>query len=350
MTTYKKILTIIIPTYNMERYLHKCLSSLLIGEHQELLDVLVINDGSKDSSLEIALDFQVKYPDTFRVIDKENGNYGSCINRGLQEAKGKYIKILDADDSYDTSALATLLDRLMHIDVDLIVTDYIIVNESGEQTSRHTRKNLEKEKVISGDEIFGKCRGDLIMMHEVTYRTENLLKTDYKQTEGIAFTDQEWILGPVATVSKAFYMDIPVYRYLVGRQGQTVDVKRTSELQVQGNETMFVQIDTFNKLGAVSSNVRCYLLALILQNLRYTYRNYLIVSYDILPISDLRVFDDRLKVANGDIYRMSGEVYVHSKYPLRFINVWRKSRGDIPFSIKFYRSIIFPILRKFHLG
>ena len=99
----EKLLTLIIPTYNMEKYLRTCLGSLIIGEWQELLEVLVINDGSKDSSSAIAHEYANKHPESFHVIDKENGNYGSCVNRGLKEATGKYVKVLDADDSFDTA-------------------------------------------------------------------------------------------------------------------------------------------------------------------------------------------------------------------------------------------------------
>ena len=86
----------------MEKYLNKCLDSLIV-ENMNLLEVLIINDGSKDNSSNIAHVYENKYPNTFRVIDKENGNYGSCINRGIKEAKGKYIKVLDADDSFNVS-------------------------------------------------------------------------------------------------------------------------------------------------------------------------------------------------------------------------------------------------------
>lgn len=95
-----KILTIIIPTYNMEKYLRHCLDSLIVP-NMDKVEVLMINDGSKDSSSAIGHEYQNRYPKTFRVIDKENGNYGSCINRGLKEATGKYVKVLDADDSFD---------------------------------------------------------------------------------------------------------------------------------------------------------------------------------------------------------------------------------------------------------
>ena len=96
-----KILTVIIPTYNMEELLPRCLDSFLIKDKKlmQQVEVLVVNDGSKDNSSSIAHRYEKLYPHTFRVIDKENGNYGSCVNRGLQEATGKYVKVLDADDS-----------------------------------------------------------------------------------------------------------------------------------------------------------------------------------------------------------------------------------------------------------
>ena len=131
-----KILTIIIPTYNMEKYLRRCLDSLIIDEEgMKQLEVLVINDGSKDSSSQIAHEYQDKYPDTYRVIDKENGNYGSCINRGLKEATGKYVKVLDSDDTYDNHSLVEYLQTLNTIDVDIIVTNVSICNKDAKITN-----------------------------------------------------------------------------------------------------------------------------------------------------------------------------------------------------------------------
>lgn len=108
-----KILTLLIPSYNMEKYLINCLTSLIVHEKlMKKLEVLVVNDGSKDKTSEIAHRFEKQYPDTFRVIDKKNGNYGSCINRGLKEANGQFIKILDADDTFETSNFSKYLDFL----------------------------------------------------------------------------------------------------------------------------------------------------------------------------------------------------------------------------------------------
>ena len=128
-----KILSIIIPTYNMEKYLRKCLDSLIVSdEKMQMLEVLVINDGSRDSSSLIAHEYEAKYPLTIRVVDKENGNYGSCINRGLKEATGKYVKVLDADDYFDTISFEQFIILLASTDADLVISDYSKVNEHGD--------------------------------------------------------------------------------------------------------------------------------------------------------------------------------------------------------------------------
>ena len=85
-----KVISILIPTYNMEKYLGRCLDSLLI-EEIDIVEVIVINDGSKDRSSEIAHSYEERFPNSFVVIDKENGNYGSCINAGLSRASGKTL-------------------------------------------------------------------------------------------------------------------------------------------------------------------------------------------------------------------------------------------------------------------
>ena len=83
-----KTLSVIIPSYNMEEYLPYCLDSILIESVLSRLEVVVVNDGSNDSTSRIAHEYEMKYPDTVVVIDKSNGNYGSCINAGLNISSG----------------------------------------------------------------------------------------------------------------------------------------------------------------------------------------------------------------------------------------------------------------------
>ena len=95
-----KVLTVIVPVYNMEKYIRQCLESLVIGEVLDRIEVLVVLDGSKDGSAEIAYEFVEQYPDTFRIIYKANGGHGSAINTGLMMASGEYVKILDSDVTF----------------------------------------------------------------------------------------------------------------------------------------------------------------------------------------------------------------------------------------------------------
>lgn len=213
-----KILTIIIPTYNMEKYLRHCLDSLIVP-NMDKVEVLVINDGSKDSSSAIGHEYQDKYPQTFRVIDKENGNYGSCVNRGLKEATGKYVKVLDADDSFDTTNFQKYIDTISKLDVDLILSDTILVNEEYKQTD-YWRVNAPIETIFKFQESPA-----YVQMHCIAYKTVNLKNIGYSQTEGISYTDQEWTFWPMSTVRSAYYIAIPLYKYLMGREGQTMDPK-----------------------------------------------------------------------------------------------------------------------------
>ena len=106
-----KTLSLIVPSYNMEAYLPICLESLIIDDSVQFskLEVIVVNDGSRDETSTIAHDFALRYPSVFKVIDKPNGNYGSCINAALPKTTGRFVKILDADDSFDRSRFLQLM-------------------------------------------------------------------------------------------------------------------------------------------------------------------------------------------------------------------------------------------------
>lgn len=217
-----KVLSIVVPTYNMEKYLDRCLSSFVVGtSSMNLLEVLVINDGSKDNSSDIAHGYESRFPGVFRVIDKENGNYGSCINKGLSLATGKYIKIVDADDWVDTIALGSLLYRLQEHDVDLVVTNFNVVNDSRE-TIETWRYELPVNKTITICDLLPEIINRM-KMHAVIYKTEILRGLEYHQTEGISYTDQEWIFYPFSSVNTIMFFDLFLYQYLIGRDGQTID-------------------------------------------------------------------------------------------------------------------------------
>lgn len=220
----EKLLTIIVPSYNMEKYLPKCLGSVMVDDAELLqrLEVIVVNDGSKDRTSEIAHGFEAKYPGVFRVLDKPNGHYGSCVNAALEVATGLYVKILDADDWFDGNALVGLLAFVKNLSnpVDVIFTDYNIVEESGAVTEKHTYPYRPGE-IFDVSEV---SRSDEpIRMPCIAYRLRLLKAMHYRQLEGVCFTDTQWCFSPFSKVSSCAYFDKALYRYWVGREGQSVD-------------------------------------------------------------------------------------------------------------------------------
>lgn len=333
----EKILTIIIPTYNMEKYICKCLDSLIIsGKNLSLLEVLVINDGSKDASSVLAHKYESNYPQIFRVIDKENGNYGSCVNRGLKEATGKYIKVLDADDSFNTESLNQFIDILQNNDVDLILTDYSLVNE--EDNELCVKKNIiVANKILSFESI---CNIPAFMkniaMHAVTYKRQNLININYHQTEGISYTDEEWIFSPMSTVCRVFYANINLYKYLVGREGQTMDSKVMVKCINHVELGIISMLKSRQLLPKLSKQINTYLEFRLLSRMKYVYRKYLLESND-LELKNLISFDLKIQKVDKYLYDLGDDIVIHRFIPFKYVKVWRKNR----FQEKFWFSSLF---------
>ena len=330
-----KVLTIIIPTYNMEKYLHKCLDSLIVSEgNMPRLEVLVVNDGSKDASSQIAHEYEVKYPQTFRVIDKENGNYGSCVNRGLKEAMGKYVKVLDADDYFDTSEFEKAIDFLSENDYDLVLTDYNKVDEDG-----HVEKMFElpipHNTPLAFKEILG-FSARRMHMHRIFYQTDKLRAIGYHQTEGMSYTDQEWMGEPMATVETFYYMDICLYQYLVGREGQTIDPKVMLKSIKQYMHAIYVLTEFYNKFKGDEEHKK-YIWHRLEGQLWEVYRPLLCETKNI-ELTSLFEFDNKIKEMNSDIYAL-GDIYSVGK--IKVVTRWRKKRYvNSGFIIPLYYSLV----------
>lgn len=315
----------------MEKYLRHCLDSLLIDEEgMKQLEVLVINDGSKDSSSLIAYEYQAKYPETFRVIDKENGNYGSCINRGLKEATGKYIKVLDADDSYDPKLLSEYLKLLQKYDVDLILNTFDIVNNKGYVVRSHnyrvpTLKILEFEKYAA--ELFD------LEMHSVAYNRLIFQELRYHQTEGISYTDQEWVFLPVTNVRDVLFFDKPLYKYLVGREGQTVNPKVAARSLAHKQKGLFSMMEMYRKANPVCSRQKqIYLQNKLIIRASYMYEQLLLFLHKNAEAIQL---DNIIKEKCPDVWSLCDTI-VFRNYP--FVKEWRNSnyRVQQPITIKIY--------------
>jgi len=220
----EKVLTIIVPTYNMEKYLRRCLDSLIIDDKDliDMLEVLVINDGSKDSSSAIAHEYQDGYPNVFRVIDKENANYGSCVNCGLKEATGKFFRLLDADDWFDNDQLKHFIQMLRDVNSDIVITGYAKVEKGKLSHIRCPFVEFNRVYEVDNCDAAKLKFKKLLVMHAMTYRTSLIRDIGLKLQTGISYTDIEYCYFPMSKAETIVFLDLNLYQYSIGREGQTM--------------------------------------------------------------------------------------------------------------------------------
>ena len=224
-----KLLTIAIPSYNSENYLSKCIESLLPGG--EDVEILVVNDGSKDNTSAIGHEYEAKYPGIVKVIDKENGGHGSAVNAGVEHATGLFFKVVDSDDWVKKSAYLEILDKLKDFAGSDVILDMLISNFVYEKEGAAKKKvmryahALPKDTVFTWNDVGHFFKGQYILMHSVIYRTKLLRECGMKLPDHTFYVDNIFVYEPLPDVKNMYYMDVNFYRYYIGREDQSVNEK-----------------------------------------------------------------------------------------------------------------------------
>lgn len=230
-----KSLTITVPCYNSEKYLERCLDSLVTGGTD--VEIIVVNDGSTDRTGEIAEGYKKRFPETVKVIHKQNGGHGSGVNAGLREASGTYFKVVDSDDWLDADAYSRLLERIRRWEEgkglraeeslpDLIVCNYTYNHlEEGTERIMNYRNVFPEEKVCSWEEIKMFRPSQYLIMHALVYRTDVLRESGVVLPEHTFYVDNIFAYYPLPHVETLYYMDINLYQYYLGRNDQSVNEK-----------------------------------------------------------------------------------------------------------------------------
>ena len=210
----EKILTISIASYNVEKYIAETLDSLVQSSAIDDLEILVVNDGSKDRTVEIVKGYEKKYPQSVRLIDKQNGGWGSTINASLQVATGKYFKLLDGDDWFETANIEPFIEFLKKTDEDVVLTQYTKVYEPAMSRVLEICTLPELTTIFIGDI-------DAIAMHSVCVKT-SVIQGKIQITEHCFYTDSEFVVKVFYHAETAIYLPISIYEYRLGLGGQSV--------------------------------------------------------------------------------------------------------------------------------
>ena len=251
-----KYISFAIPCYNSQDYMAHAIESILPGG--EDVEIIIVNDGSKDDTLKIAREYEGKYPDIVRVVDKENGGHGDAVTAGLTHASGSYFKVVDSDDWVDEESLHKILALLRRFqdegeEIDMLVSNYVY-----EKVGVEHKKCIHYRNVLPQDEIFhwqdiGHFRIDqYILMHSVIYRTDLLKLIQLRLPKHTFYVDNIYVYYPLLHVRKMYYLDVDFYRYYIGREDQSVNEKvmiSRVDQQIYVTKTMIDMYD-LNKISS----------------------------------------------------------------------------------------------------
>lgn len=225
-----KLLSVAIPCYNSEAYMAKCIESLLPGG--EDVEIIVVNDGSKDRTAQIAQEYVQKYPTIVKAVDKENGGHGSAVNAGLEHATGLFFKVVDSDDWVDAQAYRKVLDKLSELAgnspfLDMMISNFIYDKDGAKhkKVMKYSSRTLPKDRLFTWKEVGHFMKGQYILMHSVIFRTKMLKECGIKLPEHTFYVDNLFVFEPLPYVKNMYYLDETFYHYYIGREDQSVNEK-----------------------------------------------------------------------------------------------------------------------------
>lgn len=260
-----KILSVAIPSYNSQDYMSHCIETLLPGG--EDVEILIVDDGSKDDTARIADEYQEKYPDIVRAIHQENGGHGEAVNSGLAHATGFYFKVVDSDDWVDDEAYQQILAFLKKTIEEDDPVDMLISNYVYEKQGARRKKVIQYHSTLPQDAIFGWddigkfAASQNILMHSVIYRRQMLIDCGFQLPKHTFYVDNLFVYQPLTYVKKMYYLDVDFYRYFIGREDQSVNEKvmmSRIDQQIRVNK-MMMDIYAQHEKESLSDKLKEYL-------------------------------------------------------------------------------------------
>lgn len=260
-----KLLSIAIPSYNSEAYLHNCVESLLPGGEE--VEIIIVDDGSKDATASIADDYAARYPSIVKVIHQENGGHGEAVNSGLRAATGLYFKVVDSDDWVNESAYKTILEALAELTqegtpIDMLISNYVYEKEGAKHKKVMKYEGaLPEKKIFTWNEMGRLGTGKYFLMHSIIYRTKLLRDCGLELPKHTFYVDNIFVFKPLPYVKRMYYLNVNFYRYYIGRSDQSVNeqvmISRIDQ-QIKVNKIM---IDVFSEEKITNPRLKRYMMS-----------------------------------------------------------------------------------------
>lgn len=320
-----KILSILVPVYNTEKYIKRCLDSILVKEVLNDIEVILVNDGSKDNSIELLKEYEKKYSKTVVLVDKKNGGHGSTINEGLKIATGKYFRVLDSDDWFDTCNFIKFIKKLKKCDEDLIVTPYFQEYVYNGQELLFEYSEFENDKIYYFDNLDLKKLNDFyFVMASSTYKLSVLKDSKLKLYENTFYVDMQYNVIPVEKTNTIRFLDNNIYRYFIGRPNQSMSNESMIRNMPNHEKVLKFLISYYNSHQEVISKNKLDYIKKIIALMSYTHINLIGIQWKsrLESYKLIKKFASYLKETNIDIYNevMKNSYFRYSK-KFGFLNV-----------------------------
>ena len=245
-----KLLSFVVPCYNSEAYMRKCVDSLLPGGDE--VEILIVDDGSVDETGKIADEYAEKYPTIVRAIHQENGGHGEAVNAGLRNATGVYFKVVDSDDCVSETAYKKILEVLEEMirsgaRLDMLISNFVYDKQGSKRKKvmRYTTA-LPENEIFTWSDVKHFHKGQYILMHSVIYRTQVLRESGLELPKHTFYVDNIFVFQPLPYVKTMYYLNVNFYRYFIGREDQSVNEEvmiRRIDQQIKVNKIMIDYLD-----------------------------------------------------------------------------------------------------------
>ena len=259
-----KLITFAVPCYNSESYMRHCVDSLLEGGEE--VEILIVDDGSKDGTAQIADEYASKYPTIVRAIHQENGGHGEAVNTGLLNATGYYYKVVDSDDWVNKAAYHDILEVLRkmireNISLDMLLSNFVYEKQGARRKKVMSYRNMfPQDEVITWDDMRFLKKSQYILMHSVIYRTELLRECGLKLPKHTFYVDNIFVYQPLPYVKTIYYLDVNFYRYFIGRGDQSVNEKVMIGRIDQQIRVTHIMLETYNVWKIENKKLRKYMM------------------------------------------------------------------------------------------
>lgn len=304
----EKLMTICVPSYNVERYLERCLRTLINHEYAADIEVLVVDDGSKDRTAQIAKAFEDRYPGIVRLIKQKNGGHGSTINHAIKEGTGRYFMVVDGDDWIDSEQFAKLLAKIKsrQIDTDIISSNYHVINmETGICTPFEQQIQVEYFKAMPFEKL--DLENVYFTLASTLIKLSILRQINQPLQEHTFYVDVEYILFPVPYLKDVTFVEYCIYKYCRGNAEQSVHIP-TMVKRYDHHERVMRSVLKYKQEHPMSKAQRIYYDAILKRHLYTHYALFMVYDEDKNHGYEIgKRFDTFLKETDPELARWAAK-------------------------------------------